>query len=412
MQEFSPKHFTGSLKNPIEAGTERKTYVRASSTSLRVCIQQPYLPAYRVPLFSELKKRLDSTGIGLDLVVGSPLGNQAARGDARHLPWAEVNETRAISIGKRSLVSVRLPRRASEYDLLVLDQALSNVQVWRSLVGSFGDRPLVALWGHGKILTRHASRIEQGLLRWVTNKADWFFAYTPGVVAELCSQGFPSERVTTMRNSTDTTALRTALEVVRRDQRELAANEVNALYIGGLDPAKGVELLLEAAAEVARNVPGFRLHLVGNGVESSILEEWGRDSSWLEYHGAVHDPIEKARIAAECGYMVLPGRVGLAVVDAFGLGLPVIATRGAGSAPEYEYLVDGRNAIITGRTWNELAAAMLEIGRNAELRNQLRHGACVSGSELSIEEMASEIEGGILESIERGHRSKRRGVEK
>jgi len=55
--------------------------------------------------------------------------------------------------------------------------------------------------------------------------------------------------------------------------------------------------------------------------------------------------------------MLIPGAVGLGVIDAFAAGLPVVTAAGTAHGPEFEYLRSGFNALIAEPTPESLAEA-------------------------------------------------------
>lgn len=64
-----------------------------------VCIIQPRLPAYRVPVFEALRDSLSAQEIGLGLVYSKAAGAEALRKDEGDLDWATVVPNRRWSLG-------------------------------------------------------------------------------------------------------------------------------------------------------------------------------------------------------------------------------------------------------------------------------------------------------------------------
>jgi glycosyltransferase involved in cell wall biosynthesis len=362
-----------------------------------VHIYQPYLPRYRLPLFEALRHRLDQLGISLRVIHGQPFGAQALRNDSFTMDWATQVRTRRIAIGGRTLSVLPRPRTSHERpDLVVLEQALGNWRVYRELFAS-SPRQSLALWGHGSIATRASSTLENSLLNAITLRADWFFAYTESSAESVAQIGFPESRTTILNNSIDTRALRDAVSRSLQNPQRTPA----ALFIGALDATKQLPLLIAAARMVHAKLPTFGLHIVGDGDRRSWLQEIACNEPWIQVHGQIDDPEEKARLAADADYFVLTGRVGLGAVEAFGLGLPLIATHYTHSAPEDCYLKDGHNSIRAGSSPSELAKAMLELHTNKVLRVQLASGAQRSANELSVEAMASNFAAGVVSALGR-----------
>jgi glycosyltransferase involved in cell wall biosynthesis len=130
------------------------------------------------------------------------------------------------------------------------------------------------------------------------------------------------------------------------------------------------------------------------------VERYAKSDGFVKFHGFIGDPARKAQIAAKTQALILPGRVGLAVLDAFALGLPVIASRYAGNAPEFEYLEDGQNAVIAAEASpRDLANAAEPLLYDGPLRARLSEGARASAEMYDIESMAARFANGIIQAM-------------
>jgi glycosyltransferase involved in cell wall biosynthesis len=108
------------------------------------------------------------------------------------------------------------------------------------------------------------------------------------------------------------------------------------LFVGRLEPRKGVDVLLAAWKTVRERHPGAVLHLVGP-------DHAGFGAAQLARHGAagveVHGRLEAEALDAvrrQCRIQVVPSRFesfGLVVLEAFAAGLAVVAAE-AGGLPE------------------------------------------------------------------------------
>jgi glycosyltransferase involved in cell wall biosynthesis len=98
---------------------------------------------------------------------------------------------------------------------------------------------------------------------------------------------------------------------------------------------------------------------------------------------------------------LLAGTAGLAIVDSFAAGLPVIATRLTTHSPEIGYLSDGENGKITAHSAAALADAAVETLTNPTLLATLRRGAQVAGSQYTIEAMIENFRAGIKQCLAR-----------
>lgn len=154
----------------------------------------------------------------------------------------------------------------------------------------------------------------------------------------------------------------------------LAPGQLLIGAVGNLRPPKAYDVLLEAAAEVARRHPGAYFVVAGEG-RPPLLDELEalRDRLGLQdrfrFLGLVEDI---PGLLAELDLFVLSSsREGfsIACVEAMAAGRPVVATRSGG--PE-EIVEDGVSGRLVGPGNAEaLAGAILELVADPELRSRL-----------------------------------------
>jgi glycosyltransferase involved in cell wall biosynthesis len=135
---------------------------------------------------------------------------------------------------------------------------------------------------------------------------------------------------------------RPALRVGTPSQRRHAV-----AYVGRLDAAKGVPLLMRAWDEfrARRGDDGLRLVLAGRGPLEGQVDRWAADRPSVESAGLLGAQ-ECTRLMADCRAVVLPSAweetFGLVVLEAMAVGTPALAA-GHGSLPELVTdHVDGR----------------------------------------------------------------------
>jgi L-malate glycosyltransferase len=141
----------------------------------RVLIIETQLQHYRRRFFQELARALEPSQIQLQIAYSGE-GELAGLG---------------IEIASRSLFGGRLVIQnawaaARDADLVIVDQ--SNRLAFNALLLAVG-RPRMAYWGHG--YNHQAARfgISEWLKRKLLRRADWWFAYTPGVSRYLAEHG-------------------------------------------------------------------------------------------------------------------------------------------------------------------------------------------------------------------------------
>lgn len=149
------------------------------------------------------------------------------------------------------------------------------------------------------------------------------------------------------------------------------------LFAGNLIRAKGVDLILRAAAEVHRAGTPFRLRLVGDGPDRPAFERLvaelgiGAIVEWGGNRG--HDQMPAEYAAASVFVIASRGPRGegmpLTVIEALLSGCAVVATP-AGGIPEL--VVEGRTGLIVrDEDAHHLAAQLGRVLRDVTLRERL-----------------------------------------
>jgi glycosyltransferase involved in cell wall biosynthesis len=374
----------------------------------RVLVVPPYLPEYRVPFFRQLATHLGRHGITLTVAHGQPIGPLARRRDTGTLPGAVALPQRAFRLGRRTLLwRDRLGTLARGCDAVVLEQALHNLEAFPLLARTrLRGGPAICLWGHGATYTHQPTTAERALKDTFTRQADWFFAYTEGGARHAVRAGLSPERITVVRNSTDTTALGSALAQVTPEQadrfraRHGLVQGRTALFIGGLDAPKRIPFLLSAAELIARRLPGFRLLVAGDGVHRPLVEEAAaRQGGPVVALGPVQDAKGKALLGAACDVLLMPGAVGLVAVDSLALSTPLITTPDAAHGPEYEYLENGRNSLIVPGGVPQFADAAVTLLADSDRLAAMCRACREDAVHYSGEAMSSRFAQGLLKAL-------------
>lgn len=375
---------------------------------MRILIVQPYIPAYRVPFFMDLTRRLERVGVETVIAAGDADPQQSQRRDSAALPnLAKLPEWR-LALGGRSVVFRSVEKLLGGVGLVVLEQARRNTEAYRLLLKPRGRGFPIALWGHGATQSRSTSRTEDLLLDMLTRRSDWFFAYTDAGARHVRQLGFPGERVTVVRNSTDVTSLRLAraaigdAEIQEMSRRYGLTPGRTGLYVGGLDSSKRISFLLEAVDRVRQHLPGFRLLVAGRGPEEHLVRgaEARGTARWLKHVTGG----ELALAGAAADVLLIPGRVGLVAVDSFALGIPILTTDWPYHAPEFEYLTPGQDSVVTPDSIECYADAIVNLLRDETRLKNLSERCATRACDFSVSAMASRFADGVQACLNSGPR--------
>ncbi len=115
------------------------------------------------------------------------------------------------------------------------------------------------------------------------------------------------------------------------------------------------------------------------------------------------DGTSKALALAAADAMLMPGLVGLAVLDAFAAGLPVITTDVDYHSPEIEYLVHEENGLLLPAEISSdgYGRVVSEVLREETRHERLRTGSLKAAQRYTNEAMVDNFTVGVLAALDR-----------
>ncbi|MFZ0884182.1 MAG: glycosyltransferase family 4 protein [Candidatus Acidiferrales bacterium] len=372
----------------------------------RVLIIQAEMKHYRVPFFTKLHGALGQDGVELVVAYSAQNRKQATRGDGAELPPEIGRKVPGYWFADRFLYQ-SLWREVFSADLVIVGNENKYLINPFLLLLSTLRLKTVAFWGLGPNMHPDRSAFSEWTKEKMVTSVDWWFAYTETIADYLRQHGMPAERVTNVQNATDTVDLRRQLSEIQRDeaaQAKLALtgsdSSKTGIYCGLLGDIKAIPMLIEAARLVRLRRPDFHLVIVGNGPDRKWLEHAIARDPWIHYMGSQFGR-ESAMLYKIADVFLLAGTAGLAIVDSFAAGLPLIATQLPTHPPEISYLRDGENGRLTAHNAAAFADAVVEVLSTPELMARLRRGAERAGSQYTIEAMVENYRVGITQCLVR-----------
>ena len=142
------------------------------------------------------------------------------------------------------------------------------------------------------------------------------------------------------------------------------------LYVGRLAPEKGIERL----QAILREVPGVRLAIVGDGPARGNLER-DFEGSPAVFTGVLQGEVLASAYASADAFLFpsTTDTLGLAMLEAFASGLPVVAAR---SGPSQEIVTEGENGLLyEADSTPSLVAAVRRLFCDDEFRAALARRA-------------------------------------
>ena len=362
--------------------------------AVRVCIVQPLVPRYRVPVFErlaaqpgidlEIRAGTGEPGSSLEAAAPSDMFRFVAAPQKRIGPFlSQPGQVEAVSTG--------------EFDVVILSWNARYLQLAKALRVARKRGVRTILWGHGY------SKRESSLRRFNRNRflrlADACLVYNHTAAKRLVAEGTPCEKVFVALNAIDQAPIAAARghwlerpDALRDFQRQhnLALAEGSdrpdlVVFVSRLEPDKRVDLLIEAFAKVLQRRPSARLAIIGRGPEQTRLESLaGRlgIKSAVRFTGAIYDEDKLAPWFLSASVFAYPVAIGLSILHSFGYGVPVVTSDDhASHNPEIEAL----RPVVNGLTYRDgdtaaFAEAMIRILANPADQQRMSDAAIATVS--------------------------------
>jgi len=192
--------------------------------------------------------------------------------------------------------------------------------------------------------------------------------------------GIPHSKIRVLYNAVDTDYF-TPKDAVTDETRchSTPKRRVIALYVGNLDLAKGIDVLLKAIPSIVEHQKNFILLVVGSGSRRDELEETIREHHledhvrFLGFRKDVRPYYQMADV------LVLPSlREGMSnvLIEAMSSSLPVVATN-VGCTPEV--IQSNRNGVtVTAGNSEELATTIINLLNNCSRIRTLSRNARIT----------------------------------
>ena len=308
----------------------------------RLAIQQRVCPEYRAGFFDTLAGKC---GGGLGVFAGQPQPREGIA-PAERLQQAAFTSTQNHHF-RDPASGLYLCWQGGIVDWLeawqpdaLIVEANSRILSTRGAVGWMHNhgRPVLG-WGLGAppkpgMLGRLRGFERASFLR----SLDGWIAYSRRGAEEYRQLGLDPSRIFTAGN-----AVLARPEGPPPERIESRNRRLKVLFVGRLQRRKRIDLLLQACRRLPESLQP-RLVIVGDGPDQSEMEAEAKAVyPQAEFKGAKRGEALKA-LFREADLFILPGTGGLAVQQAMGHGLPVIAAQGDGTQedlvrPESGWLV-------------------------------------------------------------------------
>jgi L-malate glycosyltransferase len=369
----------------------------------KVLIAYKFMPQYRVDFFNRLKVELEKEHIDLEIVYGTSI--HANRNDEKNLEWATYRKNKIFKFIGILFYWQPITDLIRKKDLVIVEQASGLLINYYLMFLRRYTATKLGFWGHGRNRQGDEGSLSNKFKKTLINRCDHWFAYTKSVKEYLLAQGYPIEKITVVNNCFDTLKLRAQMESITEQEKEAIRYELNldldddvAIYCGALYKEKRLDFLLDAADRIRKKNPRFKLIIIGSGNDIETVELFAKNRDWTHYVGPKFDR-DKALYFSVSKLFLMPGAVGLAVLDSFALKTPMILCSIDIHGPEVDYLEDGVNCVFCADDMEEFVFKTVSLFNDQTQLEKLKSGCIAHSTEITLEEMLKKFIGGIKQCL-------------
>lgn len=236
------------------------------------------------------------------------------------------------------------------------------------------DFEVDAAFGLGLLGNKRLRQMMVGVERKILRSFDRVSTIAPEMLQRLAYKGVDTNRLREVRNWVDASEILPGdRQTSFRTQLSLGDNALVALYAGSMSNKQGLELVIEAAREIADSHPQIHFVMSGDGPRKAELQSMASDLRNVHFlpvqtNNRFTELLNTADMhlipqKAEAADLVLPSKLG----GIFASGRPVIAMAAPRTGLAQE--VEGAGIIVSPGDVRALAAGVRTLADNAELRH-------------------------------------------
>src|ERR1035437_7110061 len=369
----------------------------------RIIIVSKFLIQYRKEFFNLLKIDLAKHGIELELIYGKITNTDALKRDEVDIEWAKFIPNKRLKIGKTELLWQPCLKYLKDKDMVIVESASSQIINYYSMIARHFSKYKLAFWGHGRNLQEDIGSLRNRFKYLFINECDWWFGYTKGTKNFLLANNYPESKITVVQNAIDTLSLMKYYSDIKeceinelKDQLGIMGSNTG-IFCGGMYPEKRLDFILEICQRVKIEIPEFNMIFIGSGIESDKVLEASNKNYWIHYVGPKFgkDRVKYFKISS---IQIMPGLVGLGILDSFALESPIITTEYPFHSPEIEYLENGINGFITKDNLDDYSQTVIDTLKTKKYIDLIK-GCKLSAEIYTVETMLENFKNGVLSCL-------------
>jgi L-malate glycosyltransferase len=369
----------------------------------QVLIMYRFLPQYRVDFYNRLKDILIKNDIELNLVYGKSKNEDALKKDEVDIEWAQYIPYKQIKI--RDIILVWQPyfKQLKNMDLVIVESANKLILNYYLMAARHFSKFKLAFWGHGRNMQIDRNSVRNRFKNLFINKCDWWFAYTEGVKNQLMKKKFPEDKITAVQNAIDTIDLQKYYKEISQPEIDQLKHNLGitgdntCIFCSGMYPEKRLDFILDTCRRVKELIPDFHMIFIGSGIESDKIYKASQTYDWIHFVGPKFGR-ERVIYFKTSKIQLMPGLVGLGILDSFAMECPIITTNFPYHSPEIDYLKSGYNGILTENDISVYTQTVVSVLKE-KIYLSLLEGCKESANRYTVNNMVENFSNGIISCL-------------
>lgn len=360
---------------------------------------------YRKEFYNQLRDSLLENNVQLYIIYGKLNSTDyESRKDQIDLEWGQFIQNKVLHLGKKELIWQPCLKDLKDKDMVIVEQANKLLINYYLMFTRQRLGLKFCYWGHGRNLQMNENNIYNKFKYLFIKNCDWWFAYTQGVKGFLVEMGFPADKISPVQNAINTKNLLMIYNQIEDNEIKQLKKDNGigegpiGLYCGGMYEEKRLDFLLEACTRIKLEIPSFEMIFIGAGPDDFKIKKASNELKWIHYLGPKFNNDKVPFFKMSCLFL-MPGLVGLAILDTFSMQTPIITTKYPFHSPEIEYLENGFNGIMTDNNLEAYTTEIIKVLNDKTKLNSLKEGCQQSSTKYTTEKMVSNFVEGIKKCL-------------
>ena len=345
----------------------------------KICCIFNIAPHYNEPIYSLMDEELKC-----DFYIGNEMGVPIQLMDYNKLKGFKKSLKFVSLISHFYWQKGAVNTALKPYEHYIITGEPYSLSTWLILIITKISNKKTYLWSHGWY--GNETLIKKNVKKLFFKLATKVLLYGDYARNLMINEGIPSAKLISIYNSLDyekQVETRKSLTHSKVFLDHFNTNYPTIIYIGRIQKAKKIDLLIEAIFELRKVNLHANLVIIGKDIDGSniksLVDKYELNNQ-VWFYGECYDEKEIGELIFNSNVCVVPGNIGLTVMHSFVYGTPVITHNNfANHGPEFEAIIPGKNGdFFVENSVNDLCEKIKTWISINDLERESVRGSCYS----------------------------------